>query len=147
MLRWYPDRDSAASLYLGSVTIGYVTPARFVSVEEYLGMTGKPNLEYRDGVVTPKDRLPGDPEPSVDREAVGLPADETPQLCCEILSEDTRIGAALEKCEQYHACGVPYCWIIDPNGGSLWEYPRDGEPARVVDTLRAGNLQVDVTGA
>lgn len=36
------------------------------------------------------------------------------QLCCEILSPEDRLGSMLSKCEEYHAWGVPFCWLIDP---------------------------------
>ena len=35
-------------------------------------------------------------------------------LCCEILSPEDRLGNMLSKCEEYHAWGVPFCWVIDP---------------------------------
>ena len=35
-------------------------------------------------------------------------------LCCEILSPEDRLGSMFSKCEEYHAWGVPYCWVIDP---------------------------------
>ncbi len=39
---------------------------------------------------------------------------EAMTLCCEILSPEDRLGVTLGKCEEYHAWGVPYCWVIDP---------------------------------
>lgn len=65
-------------------------------------------------------------------------------LCCEILSPDDRLGAMLSKCEEYHEWGVPYCWVIDPEKRSAWEYSSGGEPARVVDTLRAGGIAINL---
>ncbi|HEY4365435.1 MAG TPA: Uma2 family endonuclease [Bryobacteraceae bacterium] len=41
-------------------------------------------------------------------------ATEPVLLCCEILSPEDRLGAMLGKCEEYHAWGVPFCWVIDP---------------------------------
>ena len=38
---------------------------------------------------------------------------EPVQLCCEILSPEDRLGAMLAKCEEYHAWGVPFCWVVD----------------------------------
>jgi Uma2 family endonuclease len=52
-------------------------------------------------------------------------------LCVEILSLEDRIGATLAKCEKYHAWGVPFCWVVDPEKQTAWEYAKDGEPARV----------------
>ncbi len=49
------------------------------------------------------------------------------QLCCEILSPEDRLGSMLSKCEEYHAWGVPFCWVIDPVKRSAWEYNAEGE--------------------
>jgi len=65
-------------------------------------------------------------------------------LCCEILSPEDRIGAMFSKCEEYHAWGVPFCWVIDPLKRSAWEYHAAAEPVRVTGTLRAGELTVSV---
>ena len=69
---------------------------------------------------------------------------EAVRLCCEILSPEDRIGATLAKCEEYHAWGVPYCWVIDPVRRAAWEYHSAGEPVRVTDALRAGDVAVGV---
>jgi Uma2 family endonuclease len=65
-------------------------------------------------------------------------------LCCEILSPEDRIGAMLSKCEEYHAWGVPFCWVIDPVRRSAWEYHSGGEPERVSERLRAGEISVSL---
>ena len=65
-------------------------------------------------------------------------------LCCEILSPEDRLGAMLAKCEEYHAWGVRFCWIIDPVKRSAWEYHSASEPMRETETLRAGELSVDL---
>jgi Uma2 family endonuclease len=65
-------------------------------------------------------------------------------LCCEILSPEDRLGATLAKCEEYHAWGVPFTWVIDPVKRAAWEYPASGEPARVADALRAGEVSISV---
>lgn len=65
-------------------------------------------------------------------------------LCCEILSPEDRLGATFAKCEEYHAWGVPYCWVIDPEKRTAWEYPANGEPTRVPNALRAGDIQVGI---
>ena len=69
---------------------------------------------------------------------------EAVRLCCEILSPDDRLGVMLAKCEEYHAWGVPFCWVIDPVKQAAWEYPSGGEPVRVSDVLRAGEISVSV---
>ena len=65
-------------------------------------------------------------------------------LCCEILSPEDRLGATLGKCEEYHAWGVPFCWVIDPVKRSAWEYHAGSEPVRVSATLRAGELSISL---
>ena len=65
-------------------------------------------------------------------------------LCVEILSPDDRVGAMLAKCELYHAWGVPFCWVIDPEKQTAWLYNSGGEPERIErgGTLTAGELSV-----
>jgi len=67
-------------------------------------------------------------------------------LCVEILSPEDRVGAMLAKCEQYHAWGVPFCWIIDPEKQTAWQYESGGEPAHLDrnGTLTAGELRVSL---
>ena len=67
---------------------------------------------------------------------------EAVRLCCEILSPDDRLGTMLAKCEEYHAWGVPFCWVIDPVKRAAWEYESGGEPCRVTGVLRAGGIEV-----
>src|SRR6185312_5712137 len=55
--------------------------------------------------------------------------------CCEILSPEDRLGTMLAKCEEYHAWGVPFCWVIDPVKRTAWEYHNNAEPVRVTSTL------------
>lgn len=65
-------------------------------------------------------------------------------LCCEILSSEDRLVAMLAKCEEYHAWGVPFCWIIDPVKRTAWEYHSASEPMRETDALRAGELSINM---
>ena len=65
-------------------------------------------------------------------------------LCCEILSPEDRLGTMLAKCEEYHAWGVPYCWVIDPVKRTAWEYHAGAEPVRVSSALRAGEYAAGV---
>jgi Uma2 family endonuclease len=87
------------------------------------------------------------PDVAVVREVPPTYGMEPAVLCIEILSPEQRLGEMFAKCEQYHAWGVPYCWVIDPDKGSAWEYHKDGEPTKVVSngTLRAGDLSVSLT--
>jgi|SRR5450432_1389286 Uma2 family endonuclease len=63
-------------------------------------------------------------------------------LCVEILSPEDRLSTVFAKCEEYHAWGVPCCWIIDPVKQTAWEYHLGCDPARVAPEaiLRAGEL-------
>src|SRR5260370_41204349 len=74
----------------------------------------------------------------------GLYPTEAVRLCCEILSPEDRLGTMPAKCEEYHAWGVPFCWVIDPVKRAAWEYHSAGEPVRIADTLRAGEIAVGV---
>ena len=65
-------------------------------------------------------------------------------LCCEILSPEDSLGATLAKCEEYHTWGVPFCWVIDPNKRTAWEYHAAAEPVRVTGALRAGEFSVNL---
>lgn len=60
---------------------------------------------------------------------------EPAALCCEILSPEDRLGAMLSKCEEYHAWGVPYCWVVDPVRRTAWEYHSTLGPVRAVGAL------------
>jgi Uma2 family endonuclease len=65
-------------------------------------------------------------------------------LCVEILSPEDRPGSMLAKCEQYHTWGLPFCWVIDPEKQTAWEYHSGGDPVHIErgGILRAGELTV-----
>ena len=65
-------------------------------------------------------------------------------LCVEILSPEDRVGAMLAKCELYHGWGVPFCWVVDPEKQTAWQYHSGGEPEHVDrgGALSAGALTV-----
>jgi len=67
-------------------------------------------------------------------------------LCVEILSPGDHIGAMLAKCEQYHAWGVPFCWVIDPEKQTAWQYHSGSDPEKIdrAGTLKAGELSVSL---
>jgi Uma2 family endonuclease len=50
----------------------------------------------------------------------------------------------LARCEEYHAWGVPFCWVIDPDKRTAWEYHSGAEPVRVAGTLRAGDISISL---
>jgi Uma2 family endonuclease len=62
-------------------------------------------------------------------------------LCVEIMSPPDRFGKLAAKCERYHAWTVSYCWIIDPETRTVWEYtPGDYEPRKKTHGLTAGPI-------
>jgi len=66
-------------------------------------------------------------------------------LCIEIVSPPDRVGKLFGKCEEYHRWGVPYCWVIDPEPKTAWEYfPDDLEPRKVQDELTAGPIKLSL---
>ena len=65
-------------------------------------------------------------------------------LCCEILSPEDSLGATLAKCEEYHAWGVPFCWVIDPVKRTAWEYHMAAEPVRASGALHASEFSVSL---
>ena len=65
-------------------------------------------------------------------------------LCCEVLSPEDRLGTMLAKCEEYHAWGVPFCWVIDPVKRTAWEYHSAFEPVRVTAILSACEIEISL---
>ena len=68
-------------------------------------------------------------------------------LCIEILSPDNRLAVTVAKCEEYHAWGVPFCWIVDPEDKRCWEYHAGERPHEISDDghLTAQELSLSVT--
>jgi Uma2 family endonuclease len=52
-------------------------------------------------------------------------------LCVEVVSPEDRFSSTVSKCDEYHAWGVPYCWIIDPQKRRAWQYDAGGRPNEV----------------
>ena len=65
-------------------------------------------------------------------------------LCCEILSPEDRLGTMLAKCEEYHAWGVPFCWVTDPIKRTAWQYHSAADPVRATAVLQAGEIAVSL---
>ena len=84
------------------------------------------------------------PDVSVAGEFPGPYPTEPVLLCCEILSPEDRLGTMFAKCEEYHAWGVPFCWVIDPVKRTAWEYHSDADPVPVTTALRAGELSANL---
>ena len=87
------------------------------------------------------------PDVAVERRGSGTgdyPGPDSPvHLCIEIVSPGQGVGQLLGKCEEYHRWGVLFCWVIDPERETAWEYPRGGEPQRVT-VLRAGEIELSL---
>jgi Uma2 family endonuclease len=68
-------------------------------------------------------------------------------LCIEILSPDQTLRQLFDKCERYHAWGTGYCWVIDPEAPSAWEYhQKNGRPHSrpFGEALTAGEISLPV---
>jgi hypothetical protein len=50
------------------------------------------------------------------------------------------------KCGDYHRWGTPYCWIVDPDEKTCWEYHSGGRPHPVSEggRISAGEISLDV---
>jgi len=56
---------------------------------------------------------------------------EPVHLCVEIISPCQSLGEMIAKCGIYHAWGVPYTWIIDPENREAWMYESGSQPVHV----------------
>lgn len=67
-------------------------------------------------------------------------------LCIEILSPEDRFSDLVAKCEDYHAWGVKYCWLIDPEKKQCWEYAADSRPQQAPEggRISAGEITLSV---
>ena len=45
---------------------------------------------------------------------------------------------------EYHAWGVPFCWVVDPVKRTAWEYHDAGEPVRVTAILEADKVSLSL---
>ena len=135
------------SEYRDGVVSSKALPTKFHSIVQYgllmllrgQGVQALPELTM---CISPTKYLA--PDVSVAGNFPGPYPTEPVLLCCEILSPEDRLGAMLGKCEEYHAWGVPFCWIIDPVKRTAWEYQPAAEPVRVTGTLRAGELSASL---
>jgi Uma2 family endonuclease len=87
------------------------------------------------------------PDVAADKHMADPYPDRPVLLSVEILSPEDRPGAMLAKCEDYHAWGVPYYWVLDPQKEIAWEYQRGGIPEqrRSQESLRAGEIEIPVS--
>lgn len=68
--------------------------------------------------------------------------EEPVYLCVEVLSPSDRLSDTIAKCEEYHAWGVRFVWIVDPEERRAWEFPQGQRLHEVRDSLAAGELAV-----
>jgi Uma2 family endonuclease len=68
-------------------------------------------------------------------------------LCIEILSPEERLADTLAECEEYHAWGVRFCWIVDPDDKRCWEYHAGDRPNQLSANghLTAEKLSLSLT--
>ena len=87
------------------------------------------------------------PDIAADRAIADPYPDRPVLLCVEVLSPEDRTGSMLAKCEEHHAWGVPYCWVIDPWQNTAWEYHKDGRPEErhAGDMLAAGEIEIAIS--
>ena len=130
-------RDGAVSPKAMPTKLHSIIQRALIMLLEKQGAASFPELTVR---ISPTRYLV--PDVSVAGDFPGPYPTEPVLLCCEILSPEDRLGAMLGKCEEYHAWGVPSCWVIDPVKRTAWEYHAAAEPVRATGTLRAGQLSV-----
>ena len=79
----------------------------------------------------------------VERGSGGDPYPTEPvYLCVEILSPGDRMSKTLAKCEEYHAWGVEYTWVLDPMTQRAWEYHKGCKPVETGDLITAGVISL-----
>ncbi len=66
-------------------------------------------------------------------------------LCIEVLSPGDRFSETEAKCEAYHAWGVSYCWIIDPEKRLAWEHAATDRPRQVQEGGRISTQHLAVS--
>jgi Uma2 family endonuclease len=64
----------------------------------------------------------------------------------EILSPGDRFADTVAKCEEYHAWGVRYCWIVDPDHRQSWEYHAQTRPKPIGEAgkIEAGLIVLSI---
>ncbi|MBV9034637.1 MAG: Uma2 family endonuclease [Acidobacteriaceae bacterium] len=67
-------------------------------------------------------------------------------LAIEIRSPEDKWGEILTKFEDYHAWGVPYCWLFDPETERAWTYHKseDFEEVTGKGRIQAGDIQLSL---
>ena len=132
-------RDGAISQKALSTKFHAIIQRVLMPLLQNLGVQAFPELTVR---ISPTKYLV--PDVCVAGDFRGPYPTEPVLLCCEVLSPEDRLGAMLAKCEEYHAWGVPFCWVVDPVKRTAWEYHSSLEPVRATEALHAGELSVNL---
>ena len=69
---------------------------------------------------------------------------DAPFIAIEILSEDDRMSAVIEKLKEYAAKGAPHIWLIDPRLKQMFTF-RQNCLAEVDTTLATENPHLELT--
>ncbi|MDP2273449.1 MAG: Uma2 family endonuclease [Archangium sp.] len=69
----------------------------------------------------------------------GRPVILRPDWICEVLSESNRHNDTIRKLRRYHEAGVPHCWLLDPETGTLTVFRH--EPLGYLNVLIAERPQ------
>jgi Uma2 family endonuclease len=67
-------------------------------------------------------------------------------LAIEIRSPEDKWSELLKKFESYHAWGVPYCWLFDPEAERAWTYHKNEYFEEVTNKglIQAGDIQLSI---
>ena len=67
-------------------------------------------------------------------------------VAIEIGSPEDKWSDLLKKFEDYHAWGVPYCWLLDPETERAWTYHKDSDFDEVTGKshIQAGEIQLSI---
>jgi Uma2 family endonuclease len=67
-------------------------------------------------------------------------------LAIEIRSPEEKWSDIFQKFEDYHAWGVPYCWLIDPETERAWTYHKseDFEEVTGKGHIQASDIQLSI---
>jgi Uma2 family endonuclease len=65
-------------------------------------------------------------------------------LCVEIVSKVQRLSTLFNKCEDYHAWGTRFCWVIDPDEPAFFEYHAGSAIVPVKQELSTDKFRVSI---
>jgi Uma2 family endonuclease len=65
-------------------------------------------------------------------------------LCVEIVSKVQRLSTLFNKCEECHAGGTRFCWIINPDEPAFYEYHAGSAIIPVKQELSTDQFRVNI---